>query len=143
MTNAGPALVLALALAAAAGGRASAQILDDDLSRMSEAGRAAVQTKEAADYIGGLNDHRRDPIRGCEIAEKAAPVRGDAQLLVGDCYRFGYGGVQSDSRALEAYEEAVKMGYEPARCALASMLLVQGRDHERAKALCPSLAAPK
>jgi TPR repeat protein len=139
MTRAGPALVLALALAAGAG-QALAQILDEDLPRMSDASRAAVQTKEAADYIGGLNDHPRDPVRGCEIAGKAAPYRPDAMLLLGDCYRYGYGGVISEARAVDSYESAVARGYAPARCALASLLLVQSREHERAKALCPSLA---
>ena len=100
MTRAGPALVLALALAAGAG-QARAQILDDDLGRMTDAGRAGVQAKEAADYIGGLNDHVRDPVRGCDLARKAAPARPDAMLLLGDCYRYGYGGIRSDSRALD------------------------------------------
>lgn len=140
MMRAGPALVLALALAAGAG-QAWAQFVDDDLPRMSDAGRSALQAKAAADYIGGLNDHVRDPVRGCELARKAAPSRPEAMLLLGDCYRYGYGGVLSDSRALDAYQKAVDGGYEPARCALASLLLVHGRDHDRARALCPALAA--
>jgi TPR repeat protein len=119
----GAATLLALLAAALAAGTAAAEDTPGapqlnlasppfvETERLADNARAADQTRLAFAYVNGTDGYAKDGRRGCRYAEKASLARPDAMHLLGDCYRFGWGGEQNAAKAEKAYGRARSMGY--------------------------------
>ena len=82
-----------------------------DFSRIPDAVLATEQTRLAHAYLKGTDGYPKDEKRACKYAERASLERADAMHLLGDCYKFGYGGHVNAAKAEKAYARAQAMGY--------------------------------